>query len=58
LATLEHALNDPDIDPDRLFCFGRSLGGAVAVRLAMEKSERFKGIIVENTFTSIGEMVD
>ena len=32
-ATLEHALSDPDIDNDRIFVFGRSLGGAVAAQL-------------------------
>ena len=58
IATLDYCMNDDEIDSSRLFCFGRSLGGAVAVRLAMEHSNRFKGIIVENTFTSIGEMVD
>ena len=58
IATMEHCLNDDEIDANRLFIFGRSLGGAVAVRLAMEHSNRFKGVIVENTFTSIGDMVD
>ena len=57
LATLEHALNDDDIDPSRLYIFGRSLGGAVAARLAMN-SNQFKGVIIENTFTSIGDMVN
>ena len=30
-ATLEFALNRNDIDKDRIFVFGRSLGGAVAI---------------------------
>lgn len=30
-ATLEYALGRDDIDNDRLFVFGRSLGGAVAI---------------------------
>ena len=29
-ATLEHALNDPDIDNDKLYVFGRSIGGSVS----------------------------
>ena len=57
-ATLDYALNDPNIDNDRLFVFGRSLGGAVAVRLAAEKGANIKGLIIENTFTSISDMVD
>ena len=57
-ATLEHALNMDNVNPDRIFVFGRSLGGAVATELAMNKSNHLKGVIIENTFTSIGDMVD
>lgn len=57
-ATLEYALGRDDIDKDRLFVFGRSLGGAVAIQLAMSKSNALRGLIVENTFTSIADMVD
>ena len=41
---------------------GRSLGGAVALNLIsnldQEKQKVYKGVIIENTFTSISEMVD
>ena len=57
-ATLEYAQNRDDIDNDRIFVFGRSLGGAVAIQLAAAKSNSIKGLIVENTFTSIADMVD
>ena len=57
-ATLEHALNDEDIDNDRIFIFGRSLGAAVGAELASKKSNHLKGVILENGFTSIGDMVD
>ena len=57
-ATLEHALNDPEIDNDKLYVFGRSIGGSVAIRLAETKANYMKGLIIENTFTSIGDMVD
>jgi fermentation-respiration switch protein FrsA (DUF1100 family) len=57
-ATLEYVLNRDDINTDRLFVMGRSLGGAVATQLAMTKSKFFQGVIIENTFTSIGDMVD
>jgi len=57
-ATLEYALSREDINSERIYLFGRSLGGAVAVQLAMEQSNHLKGIILENTFTSIAEMVD
>jgi len=50
-----------DIDHGRVFLFGRSLGGAVAVRAAANQArphERLAGIMLENTFTCIGDMVD
>ena len=41
-----------------LFAHGRSLGGAVAVHMASENPDLFRGLIVENSFTSISDMVD
>jgi hypothetical protein len=50
-----------NIDPNKIFIFGRSLGGSVAFHLA-EYAERngipVAGVIVENTYTSISAMVD
>jgi len=58
-ATLEYALSRDDIiNKDRIFVHGSSLGGAVAVQLAMNKGNSIKGVCLENTFTSIGDMVD
>lgn len=37
-ATLEYALNDEEIDNDRIFVFGRSLGASVGARLGSQKS--------------------
>ncbi len=55
----------PNVDPRRLFVFGRSLGGAVAFHLAQHSQMAawksyppLAGVIVENTFLSISEMVD
>ena len=46
------------VDPDNLFIFGRSLGGAVAFDVvAGGSSAGIRGVIVENTFTSIADMV-
>ena len=57
-----------NVDPRRLFVFGRSLGGAVAFHMAQYAQQQeqqstspsytLAGIIVENTFLSISEMVD
>jgi hypothetical protein len=38
--------------------FGRSLGGAVAINLAATFPTRVGAVIVENTFTSILDMID
>jgi len=43
------------IDPDRIFIYGHSIGGAVAVDLAVRHPEA-AGLIVEATFTSIFDM--
>jgi fermentation-respiration switch protein FrsA (DUF1100 family) len=54
-AAFEFVANRPDLNPNKIFVFGRSLGGAVALNLCSRKEirERVAGIIVENTFTSI-----
>ncbi|CAK9065088.1 unnamed protein product [Durusdinium trenchii] len=51
------------IDGDQLFVFGRSLGGAVAIALAAELQQLAqgpypRGLILENTFTSISDVVN
>ena len=45
------------IDERKVFIFGRSLGGAVAIYMASKHSERIGGLIIENTFTCIADMV-
>mmetsp|Transcript_8365 Transcript_8365/g.10999 ORF Transcript_8365/g.10999 Transcript_8365/m.10999 type:complete len:134 (-) Transcript_8365:200-601(-) len=46
------------IDQSKVFLVGRSLGGAVATYLATQNPDQFRGVILENTFTSISDMVD
>jgi pimeloyl-ACP methyl ester carboxylesterase len=46
-----------EIDPKQLYVFGRSLGGAVAIHLADKVSPQITGLILENTFTCISDMV-
>jgi pimeloyl-ACP methyl ester carboxylesterase len=43
------------IRPDDIFIYGHSLGGAVAINLAISNPEA-RGVIVEATFTSIADM--
>lgn len=55
---LEYLLNRSDINNDKIFVFGRSLGGAVAIDLAARNTETIKALVVENSFTSVPDMVD
>ena len=45
------------ISPDRIFLFGQSIGGAVAIDLA-SRQPTLGGIIVESTFSSMRQMAD
>ncbi|KFG46673.1 phospholipase/carboxylesterase [Toxoplasma gondii p89] len=49
--------NELHIDANKIFLFGRSLGGAVAIDLAVQRPHQVRGVIVENTFTSLLDMV-
>ncbi|OEH75978.1 phospholipase carboxylesterase domain-containing protein [Cyclospora cayetanensis] len=40
-----------------IFLFGRSLGGAVAIDLAHRRGSEVKGLILENTFTSLEDVI-
>jgi pimeloyl-ACP methyl ester carboxylesterase len=55
-AALEHLLQRTDIDPKRIFVFGRSLGGAVGSALTRRNPGKVSGLILENTFTSVLDM--
>lgn len=65
-AALDFIRGRSNIDPDIIFCFGRSLGGAVAFHLAQYSEESkqkngqslLAGLIVENTFLSVSKVVD
>jgi len=53
-AAWKHLTEEMDISADRIVIFGKSLGGAVAVDLAMDVDAA--GLIVESSFTSIADM--
>ncbi|KAF5835418.1 hypothetical protein DUNSADRAFT_7453 [Dunaliella salina] len=56
-AALAHLAENPAVDGSRVVIFGRSLGGAVALHLAAEKPIQVIEVMVENTFTSVEDMV-
>lgn len=49
-AALRYLLEERQVPPDRLFIFGRSLGGAIAAQLAAERPPA--ALILDSTFTS------
>jgi fermentation-respiration switch protein FrsA (DUF1100 family) len=53
-AALACLLEQPGVDPARVFYFGESLGGAVALDLALDRPPR--GLVLLSAFTGIREM--
>ncbi|EGR34719.1 phospholipase carboxylesterase domain protein [Ichthyophthirius multifiliis] len=58
IAILNHIFSRNDINTEQIFIHGRSLGGALTIYVAAEHNYNVKGYIIENTFTSISDMVD
>ncbi|GKV11994.1 hypothetical protein SLEP1_g23200 [Rubroshorea leprosula] len=56
-AALDHLFQRTDIDTSRIVVFGRSLGGAVGAVLTKNNPDKIAALILENTFTSILDMV-
>ncbi|BHF60668.1 Alpha/beta hydrolase domain-containing protein 13 [Sparganum proliferum] len=58
MAALDYLTNCNEIDPHNIFLYSRSLGGAVAIELATraDTCSKIRGVIIENTFSSIAEM--
>ena len=57
-AVMDHLAQRWDIDHSKIIFFGRSLGGAVAIRTAVNRPTEVAVVVLENTFTSISDMVD
>nr|CAG4649523.1 EOG090X09ZU [Scapholeberis mucronata]SVE93756.1 EOG090X09ZU [Scapholeberis mucronata] len=57
-AALNYLFTRQDVDHTRIFVFGRSLGGSVAIDLASRACniDKIACLIVENSFTSIPDM--
>lgn len=54
LTAYRYVLSREDVDPNHIILYGESLGGAMALEVAVQ--ERYKAIILEGTFTSVKEM--
>ena len=57
-AIMEYVSHQKDIDTSQIFIQGRSLGGAVVIYGLSSRSYKVKGVILENTFSSMSSMVD
>lgn len=57
-AVMDHVFSRNDINKDKIFVHGSSLGGAVGIYALSHKPYNVAGLILENTFTSISDMVD
>jgi len=54
---LDYLCRREDLNRKKIFVFGGSIGGAVAIHLAQQNQNRIAGLLLENTFTSLEEMV-
>jgi pimeloyl-ACP methyl ester carboxylesterase len=54
-AAWNHLVRERGVDPGRAIIYGHSLGGAVAIELALHHPEA-AGLIVESAFTSVPDM--
>ncbi|MBV9387363.1 MAG: alpha/beta fold hydrolase [Chroococcidiopsidaceae cyanobacterium CP_BM_ER_R8_30] len=53
----DYLVKEKLIPPSQIFVFGHSLGGAIAINLALQHPDA-AGLIVESAFTSMRQMVD
>jgi hypothetical protein len=53
----QHLVSDRQISPERIMIYGHSLGGAVAIDLALRHPDA-AGLIVQSSFTSVKDVID
>ncbi|KAF8637074.1 hypothetical protein AX17_003074 [Amanita inopinata Kibby_2008] len=56
-AALDYVLSQPNLSSHPVIVYGLSLGGAVAIDLTSRNPSKISGLIVENTFTSLPDVV-
>jgi abhydrolase domain-containing protein 13 len=54
---LDWVLAKDNIDKSNLYLYGQSIGGAIAISLASRNPKTFKGLILENTFTQMSDVI-
>jgi len=58
LTIVDYAMSRNEIDKRRVFLLGVSFGGAVAINTAVYTRHKLAGVIVDNTFTSLDDLID
>ena len=56
MAIIDYAFKNNEIDSNQIYVHGRSLGGAISIYAVRHTLHNIKGLIVENSFTSIPDM--
>lgn len=58
-ATLDYIRQNDELKGSNIIVYGQSLGGAVAIQLVArnQKTMDIKGLVLENTFTSIRKLI-
>ncbi|GAA6025486.1 hypothetical protein JCM8202_001965 [Rhodotorula sphaerocarpa] len=54
---LDYILSHKDLERTPIFLYGQSIGGAVAIFLASRNAQRVRGLVIENTFLSLPQLV-
>jgi len=54
---LDHLLDRPEAAQTKIFVYGQSLGGALAIQLAVKNQGKISGLILENTFRSMRTLI-
>lgn len=56
-AAFDYVRQHKELKDTKIIVYGQSLGGAVSIQLVAKNQESVIGLILENTFTSIKEMI-
>lgn len=56
MAVLQTVSKRPEVDPERLFVWGQSLGGTVALQSIMRSEVPIRAAIIDSTFSSHGKI--
>lgn len=54
---LTYLLNNDSTRKTKIFVYGQSLGGALAIQLVARNQDKVQGLILENTFRSIRTLI-